>query len=189
MSDRGRRGIGAVVTVGGPPGSGKSTAGRLVAGSLGLEFRSAGELFRAEARRRGMDLAEFGRYAATHPEVDRDLDRSMQALARPGRLLDGRIQGALCRRAGLRAYDIAVTAREDVRVRRVADRDRQSLEEARVQVREREASERDRYRRFYGIDLDQERADLVVDSSDRPPLEVADAILAFVREREAAAPR
>ena len=181
--------IGAVVTVGGPPGSGKSTAGRLVAGSLGLEFVSAGELFRAEARRRDLELAEFGRYAAAHPEVDRELDRTMQALARPGHLLDGRIQGALCRRARVPAYDIFVTAREEVRVRRVADRDGQSIEVARAKVREREASERDRYQRFYGIDLAQEHPDLVVDSSDRPPLEVADAILAFVRGREAAAPR
>ena len=177
--------IRAVVTVGGPPGSGKSTAGRLVAGALELEFRSAGDLFRAEARRRGMDLAAFGRYAADHPEVDRELDRSMQALAVPGRLLDGRIQGPLCRRAGVPVYDVVVTAREEVRVRRVADRDGQPVELARRLVREREASERDRYRRFYGIDLDHEPAGLVVDSSDRPPAAVAGAVLAFVREREA----
>ena len=178
--------IGAVVTVGGPPGSGKSTAGRLVAGSLGLEFFSAGELFRTEAQRHGMDLEAFGRYAATHPEVDRELDRSMQALARPGRLLDGRIQGALCRRAGVPVYDLVVTAREEVRVRRLAARDGQSVEEATEKVREREESERDRYRRFYGIDLAGEPCDLVVDSSDRPATEVAEAILTFVRGREAA---
>ncbi|HYA70195.1 MAG TPA: cytidylate kinase family protein [Thermoplasmata archaeon] len=181
--------IRAVVTVGGPPGSGKSTAGRLVAQSLGLEFRSAGDLFRTEARRHGMDLTEFGRYAAAHPEVDRELDRSMQALATPGRLLDGRIQGPLCRRAGVPVYDIVVTAREDVRVQRVAGRDGQSIDQARRLVREREASERDRYQRFYGIDLAREPASLIVDSSDRSPDGVAEAILAFVREREAAAVR
>ena len=181
--------IRAVVTVGGPPGSGKSTAGRLVAQTLGLEFRSAGDLFRAEARRRGMDLAEFGRYAAAHPEVDRELDRSMQALATPGRLLDGRIQGPLCRRAGVPVYDVVVTAREEVRVQRVANRDGQSVEAARRLVREREASERDRYQRFYGIDLDREKPSLLVDSSDRPPEAVAESILAFIRTREAAAVR
>jgi len=177
--------IRAVVTVGGPPGSGKSTAGRLVARALDLEFRSAGDLFRAEARRRNMDLAEFGRYAASHPEVDQDLDRSMQALATPGYLLDGRIQGALCRRAGVPVHDVVVTAREDVRVQRVAARDGQPADVARGLVREREASERDRYRRFYGIDLEHEPAGLVVDSSDRTAAVVAEVILAFVREREA----
>lgn len=178
--------IHAVVTLGGPPGSGKSTAGRLVADSLGLEFTPAGELFRAEARRHAMDLESFGRYATEHPEVDRELDRSLQALARPGRLLEGRIQGALCRRAGVPVHDVVVTAREEVRVRRVADRDHQSVEQARALVREREASERERYRRFYGIDLETEPAGFVVDSSDRSPLEVAEAIVDFVRHREAA---
>jgi CMP/dCMP kinase len=178
--------IRAVVTIGGPPGSGKSTAGRLVAEALGLEFFSAGEFFRTEARRHRMDLEEFGRYASAHPEVDGELDRSMQALARPGRLLDGRIQGALCRRVGTPVYDIVVTAREEVRVRRVADRDGQSVDDARRRVRERETSERERYLRFYGIDLGREPSDLTVDSSDRPPLAVADAIVSFVKDREAA---
>lgn len=181
--------IRAVVTIGGPPGSGKSTAGRLVATRLGLEFRSAGDLFRAEALRQKMDLATFGRYASSHPEVDRELDRSMQALATPGHLLDGRVQGPLCRRAGIPVYDLVVTAREDVRVRRVANRDGLSVAEARRQVREREASERDRYRRFYGIDLERETPGLTVDSSDRTPEEVADALLAYVQTREAATAR
>lgn len=181
--------IHAVVTVGGPPGSGKSTAGRLVADALGLELHSAGEMFRGEAQRRGMDLAAYGRYATAHPEVDRDLDRKMQALAKPGCLLEGRVQGALCRRAGTPVYDIVVTAREDVRVRRVAERDGEPIEVARAQVREREAVERDRYRRFYGIDLETERPDLAVDSSDRTPREVTDTIVAYVRQREAAASR
>jgi len=178
--------IGAVVTVGGPPGSGKSTAGRIVAGSLSLDFFSAGGFFRAQARLHHMGLEEFSHYAAAHPEVDRELDQSMQALARPGHLLDGRIQGALCRRAGIPVYDLLVTAGEEVRVRRVAERDGQTVEVARAKVREREASERDRYLRFYEIDLAKEPADLVVDSTDRPPTAVAETILNYIQDRETA---
>jgi CMP/dCMP kinase len=176
--------IRTVVTVGGPPGSGKSTAGRLVAERLRLEFHSAGERFRAEAKRRGMDVEAFGRFAEVHPEVDRELDDAMQALATPGHLLEGRIQGALCRRNGVPVQYVVVTAAEDERVRRVAQRDRQSLAEARLRVQQREASERDRYRRLYGIDLDREVPDLTVDSTALPAPEVADAIVAFVRGRE-----
>jgi CMP/dCMP kinase len=173
--------IGWVIAIGGPPGSGKSTAGRLVAERLGLEFRSAGEQFRAEAARRGMDLEAFGRYAETHPEIDRELDRAMQALARPGHVLDGRIQGILCRRSGIPVRYVVVTADADERVRRVARRDGQSVADAGERVRAREASERARYEKFYGIDLDREPADLTVDSTHRPPPAVADAIVAFVR--------
>jgi CMP/dCMP kinase len=181
--------IRSVVTIGGPPGSGKSTAARRVSSELGLEYRSAGELFREEARRRGMDVEAFNRYVEGHPEIDRELDRAMQELAEPGRLIEGRIQGALCRRNGKPVHYIVVTAEEEERVRRVAGRDHQSEEEARARVRSREASERERYRRFYGIDLDREAPDLTVDSTHRGPEEVAGAIESFVRAREALADR
>ena len=176
--------ISRAVALGGPPGSGKSTAGRLVADALGLELRAAGSVFRAEAERRGLSLEAFGHYAFEHPEVDRELDRTMQAAARPGVLLEGRIQGPLCRRAGTPVYSVVVTAREDERIRRVAARDHQSIPEATARVREREASERSRYERFYAIDLDREVPDLTVDSTERPPDEVARAIVEFVRSRE-----
>lgn len=180
--------IRAVVTIAGPPGSGKSTAGRRLAEMLGLEYRSAGEIFRREARERGMTLEAFGRFAEAHPEVDRELDRAMQALARPGRLLDGRIQGPLCRRHGVPVHHIVVTASEEVRVRRVAHRDGQALETARAEVRAREASERARYQQYYDIDLERDRPDLVVDSTSQTPDEVAAVIAEFVRAREASAP-
>lgn len=173
-----------VVAVGGPPGSGKSTAGRLAAEALGLEFRSAGEEFRRAGRARGMDVEEFGRYAESHPEVDAELDRGMLALAVPGRLLEGRLTGPLCRRNRIPVHSVVVTAAEAVRIRRVAARDGQSLAEAGERVRAREANERARYRKLYAIDLDREPADLTVDSTGPPASEVAAAIVAFVRARE-----
>ncbi|MGP8077439.1 MAG: (d)CMP kinase [Thermoplasmata archaeon] len=172
-----------VVTIGGPPGSGKSTAGRFVAEALGLELCSAGELFRAEALRRGLSLEAFGGYAEAHPEVDRELDRTMQSLAAPGRLLEGRIQGALCRRSATPVHALTVTAEENERARRVAGRDHQTLEEARQRIREREASERARYLRFYDIDLARERSDLEVDSTEKDARTVAAEIVAFLREQ------
>jgi CMP/dCMP kinase len=172
--------IGWVVAIGGPPGGGKSTAGRQVAERLGLTYLSAGDRFRAEAQRRGMDLATFGRFAESHPEVDRELDRGMQEVARPGTVLDGRIQGILCRRNGTPVRYVVVTATEAVRAQRIAQRDRQTVAEASEQLRAREASERARYSRFYGIDLEREPADLTVDSSDLPPDAVASAIVEFV---------
>ena len=174
-----------VVAVGGPPGSGKSTACRRVARELGLDYRSAGEVFRAEARSRGLDLEAFGRYAEEHPEVDTELDRRMQALARHGVLLEGRIQGALCRRHGIPVAVVVITASREERARRLAGRDHQSLEEAGRAIAVRETSERARYLKYYGIDVDREEADLVVDSTSTPPEGVAAAVVAFLRRRAA----
>ncbi|MFZ0699213.1 MAG: cytidylate kinase family protein [Thermoplasmata archaeon] len=172
-----------VVCIGGPPGSGKSTAGRKVAERFGLEYRSAGQVFRAEAAGRGLDLEAFGRYAETHPEIDRALDRAMQALAQPGRVLDGRIQGPLCRRHGIPAVSIVITARPEVRAARVAERDSEPLEHAITEIADREASEHRRYRTLYAIDLDTEPTDLTVDSSERSPNEVVEEIARFLERR------
>jgi len=175
--------IDRVVAIGGPPGSGKSTAGRLIAGALGLEYRSAGDEFRSEAKRRGLDLEAFGRYAEEHTEVDEHLDRTMQSLALPGRLLDGRIQAALCRRGGRPVYAIVVTAEEEERARRVAQRDHQSPADALRQIRARTDSERKRYRRIYDLDPDTEVADLTVDSTRVPAAAVAEQIVQFLQRR------
>ena len=175
--------IGRVVAIGGPPGSGKSTAGRRVADALGLTYHSAGDLFRAQAKERGLDLEAYGHYAESHPEVDRQLDERMQALARPGALLDGRVQAALCRRNGRAVYALVVTADEEVRAERVARRDGQPFEEARRRIRDRAASEHERYRRLYGLDPDADTPDLLLDSTHLSADEVTQQISDFLRGR------
>lgn len=177
-----------VVTLTGPPGSGKTTAGRLAAERLGLTFVSAGALFRREAERRGLDLPRFSRFAEQHEEVDRALDEQMLGWADPAHLLEGRITGALCRRRSIPTLYLVVTAPESVRVGRLAGRDGGALEEVRRATRQRERSEADRYRRYYGIDLTAETADLTVDSSALSAAQVADRLAAFVRQRRPGRP-
>jgi predicted cytidylate kinase len=176
-----------VVTLTGPPGSGKTTAGRLAAELLRLEFVSAGEQFRAEAMRRGIDLGALSTAADADPSIDRALDDRMVGLATPARFLEGRIIGALLRRRRVPTIYLEVTATEPVRIERLAGRDGLSAEEARRRTREREASEASRYRRYYSIDLAREPADLRVDSSELAPLEVAHRLVEFVRSSRGSA--
>jgi cytidylate kinase len=168
-----------VLTIGGPPGSGKSTAGRTVAAELGREFVSAGELFRAEARRRGVTLLELSALAEADPSIDRALDDEMVRRATPQRLLDGRVTGPLLRRRGIPTQYVVVTASERVRYDRLSGRDGGSVDDVARQTAQREASERDRYRRYYGIDLATESPDLLVDSSELSPGEVVRRIVEF----------
>ncbi|MCI4350617.1 MAG: (d)CMP kinase [Thermoplasmata archaeon] len=172
-----------LVALGGPPGSGKTTAARSVAAKLHLELRSAGDLFRAAASARRMDLLEFSAYAEAHPEVDLEIDEAMIGLAGPGRMLEGRLVGEFLRRRGLHALWIDVTAREEVRAQRIAHRDHLSVADALARTRARERSERDRYARFYGIDLDATQPDERVDASDLTPEQVVERIIALVEPR------
>jgi cytidylate kinase len=172
-----------VIALGGPPGSGKTTAAKTLVAHYGLVLVSAGERFRAEARRHGLDLEAFSKYAETHPEVDRVLDESLVHDAKPGQLLEGRLQGSLLRQRGIPEHWLSVTARSEVRAERIARRDKLPIDEATRRMRLRETSEHARYRALYGIDLDQERPDLVVDSSEMDPAAV---VAALVRYLEAA---
>jgi cytidylate kinase len=168
-----------VLTVGGPPGSGKSTAGRRVSESMGLEFLSAGDLFRGEAKKRGLTLAELGAVAERDPTIDRSLDDEMVRLARPGRVLDGRVTGPMCRRKGVPVLYVVVTAAEPVRWQRLVARDGGTPEDVARETRAREGSERRRYARYYGIDLETERADLTIDSTEKPAEQVERELVKF----------
>lgn len=170
-----------LVVIGGPPGSGKTTAARATADRLGLEFLSAGARFRAQAQERDMDLGQFSRYAASHPEVDRELDDFMQGFAKPGWLLDSRLAGPLARRRGIPVLYLVVTAGEAVRAERLAGRDGIPIPAARRAMVAREQSEKSRYKAIYGIDLDRESPDLTVDSSDLSPSAVVDRLADFIR--------
>ncbi|MCI4316896.1 MAG: cytidylate kinase [Thermoplasmata archaeon] len=131
--------------------------------------------------RQDQGLPEFSRYAERQPEVDRSLDDGLIALARPGSILEGRVVGALLRRRGKSVYAILVTAREDVRAKRVAGRDGTDPASALAEMRTRSASERGRYLRYYNIDLRMEPVDAVVDSSELPPAEVAGRLAELLR--------
>lgn len=165
-----------IVAIGGPPGSGKTTAAELYAKTYGTRFVSGGRLFREMAAERGMDLVAFGAYAERHHEVDRRLDEIVLAAVRRGLLegrdvvVDGRIQAHLLAQANVPAYAVLVTAPLDVRAKRVGDREGKSEKHALDEILARERSERDRYRAIYRIDLEDVRVyQLEIDSSELRP--------------------
>lgn len=168
---------GRVITIGGPPGSGKTTAARTVADALHREYHSAGEVFRAQAALRGLNLADFGKLAEADPDIDRALDEAMVLKAGPHALLEGRIIGELLERRRVPVFRVLVTARQEVRAQRIARRDGGTAEDALAALRVREQSERARYLRYYDIDLGHLESDLVVDATVAGPAEVVRRIV------------
>ncbi len=159
------------ITVGGLPGSGKSTFAKLLAQKLGLEYLSAGEVFRRLASDSGMDLEAFSRRAEEDHEIDRKIDE-MQAQMASGRdvVVDSRLSAWMIEGPDLRVY---LVAEFEERARRVADRDGLSMEEAIRRVSEREKSERLRYKEIYDIDMgSMEVYDLVINSGTYLPEEI-----------------
>ena len=140
-----------VITVSGLHGSGTSTQARRLAKALGLRYVSAGLLFRRIAEERGLTLEELSRLAEENPELDRMIDeRTREEARRGGVVIDAALAGWMAGDADLKIF---LTAPLEERVRRIARREGLSLEEAMRETLKREQSERERFKRYYGIDI------------------------------------
>lgn len=141
-----------IITISGNIGSGKTTVAKAISQRFNLRHISAGEVFRALAREKGMSLEHFSKYAEKNPEVDRIVDAEQVRLAEKGNcVVDGRLSAFLIKRADLKIW---LKASLDVRARRVAAREGISYEEALKRTKLREESEKKRYMEIYNIDID-----------------------------------
>ena len=155
-----------LITISGPPGSGKSTVASAVAEAFDLEHVSGGDVFRGLAAERGLSLAEFNELAESDESIDRDLDRRLRETAseRDDVVIESRLSGWM---AGEHA-DIKVwlDAPLTVRAARIAEREGSTVDRAREETRVREESERKRYAEYYGIDFeDRSIYDLAVNTA------------------------
>ena len=162
-----------IVSISGPPGSGKTTLAEAISEKFALELVLTGQIFREMAEERGMELAEFGRYAEEHPEVDIELDNLVIKRIKDGMkdgkdmLLEGRLAGFMLHRAGIPSFKIYVTASPEVRAGRIQKREGGSVDEIMEPMMEREACERERYMNVYSFDTnDMGIYDMVIDSSN-----------------------
>lgn len=172
-----------LITISGLPGSGTTTASRLVSTELGLEHVPGGEVFRQMAAEAGMSLADFGVHAHDHPEIDRELDHRLEERARLGDcVIESRLAGWIAHQAALRSVRVWVQCDDDERARRVAERDDTSVEQALADNTARAAVEHLRYESVYGFDLlDQSIYDLVLDSTTEPAEGLAAEIVGLAR--------
>jgi CMP/dCMP kinase len=154
-----------IITVSGPHGTGKSTYAARLAESLRLRHISAGALFRRIAKEKKLTLEGLGEKALEDSSIDQLVDERTIAEAEKGNVVvDGQLAGWILKdRADLRIY---LKAPEEVRLERIAKRDKVTLEEARIQTEHRESVQRERYSRHYGFQVeDRSIYHLVLDTS------------------------
>lgn len=172
------------VTISGTPGSGKSTVAELLKEKLNLPYVYSGLLFRKQAEKQKMSLAEFGRFCEQNDEVDRQLDEEQVKILEKGNvILEGRLAGWLAHLNNIPAVKIMLDAAIDIRAQRIKKREQGSLVQQKNDMIQREKSEQFRYKKYYDIDLkDTSIYDLVINTSDKSPQEIVDLILSHIDE-------
>ena len=173
---------GLVIAVSGPPASGKTTYAKKIAARFGLRYVSAGELFRRLAAEHGLSLEEFHKLAEKDPRYDKLVDERSREEAKKGNVvLDGHLTAWIVK--DLADILIYVKAPLEVRARRLASRDNKPYEEALREIALREESNRERFLKFYGIDIrDLSIFDLIIDTAKLPLESTWRVIETFVEE-------
>lgn len=172
-----------IVTIGGYPGSGKGTVGRLVASKLGYEYYSMGDIWGETAKKHGMTLNEFHEHLRKNPAFDRELEAFQESLGKQDALvIDSRL-GYYCIPHALKVFltvDWHVGAQRIVNTHR-PDEHYHDVAEAEKQLRARAENERIQYRAVYHTDhYELSNYDLVIDTTHKSPQEIADMIIARV---------
>lgn len=165
-----------LITISGPPGSGKSTLSRTLSMRLGMELVSMGDIFRKLAQDRCMSLEEFGSLAKCNDDIDRKLDEEQKRIAKKkdNIILEGRLSGFLLD-ADLKVW---LKAPLKVRAERIAQRENKAVVKAMTEASEREECERERYLKYYNIDIrDLSVYDLVIDSTKWSPEEITEIVV------------
>lgn len=168
-----------IITISGPPGSGKSTLSRILSVKLGMEHISMGDIFRKCAEDRCMCLAEYGLLAKKNGDIDRELDAMQKRIAKEkdNIILEGRLSGILVE-ADLKVW---LKAPVEVRAERIAKRENKLIPVAIAETSEREECERERYLGYYNIDIkDLSVYDMVIDSSKWEAEEISEIVMKAV---------
>lgn len=158
-----------LITLSGPPASGTTTLGKMLAEEFHFEVLNGGKVFRQMAADRELQLSEFTELAEDDSEIDKELDQRLKdeidSHLEDRRGLDGEGLIVESRLAGWHAdgradLSIWLNAPAKLRAGRLSERT-----ETPSELRQREESDAIRYERYYGIDItDLSIYDLVVDT-------------------------
>ena len=163
------------IAISGKSGCGNTTISKMVADSLGLHFINF--TFRTLAQERGLDLKTVLELAANDDSWDREVDTRQVQLAREsgGCAIGSRLAIWMLEEADLKVH---LNARALTRAGRIVKREGGNIDEVAAFTAERDRQDHSRYLRIYNIDTDDYGfVDLVIETDDLSPREIADLII------------
>lgn len=168
------------VTISGPPGSGTSTLVSKIAESRGWSSLNGGDVFREEAKSRGLSVEELSSEAKEDLDIDRSLDSLLQkrmSSSESPEIVESRLSGWWAHKNNLKCLRVWINVSEEERALRVQKREGGTFAESLKKSQNRQKDDMDRYSVLYGIDLDvMSPYNLVIDADDKDELEVFEEV-------------
>jgi predicted cytidylate kinase len=172
-----------IITLSGPPGSGKSTVAKILAQKLAYERFYAGGLRREAAKKRGLTLHEYNILGESDPSTDKDVDDMLISLGKEKDNLV--IEGRTAFHFIPHSFKVYVDVSPEEGARRILgdtsernEGEQRTLKDMLRANKERMASDTKRYKKYYGISCyDTKNYDLVIDSTHITPEAVVEKIL------------
>lgn len=173
-----------IITITGMPCSGKSSIAKLLAEKHNFRRIGVGDMFKDEAKRRGLNAEEFNALCMKDPSYDFFIDNKTAELGKELEDQNVIFDSRLAWHFVPKSYKIYVNLQdENVLIERMLHSDREgkekftTAEEIRRSVSHRQALEDERYEKLYGVKIsDLKNYDLVIDSSYKTIETLADEI-------------
>jgi cytidylate kinase len=169
------------IAVSGKSGCGNTTVCRILSDTLGLRFINF--TFRSLAIEKGLELRDILALAAKDDSWDVEIDTRQVELARQegGCVLGSRLAIWMLPEADLKVF---LAASPETRAKRIRGREGGNLKSVAGFTAERDRQDQERYQRIYKINTDDYSfVDLVIDTDDIAPAEIANLIIAELNRR------
>jgi len=182
-----------IISLSGAHGSGKSTIAQMLAEKLDWPRYYMGGLRREAAAKRGLTLAEYNKLGETDPKTDQEVDEYQKKLgeSEDNFIIEGRTSWYFIPYS-LKIY---LDVEENEGSRRVfghlqhkndrnEDKNLNSIESVQESMKKRLESDRLRYQKYYGIDVnDKKHYDFYLDTTKLSPKEVFKAVYDWVEKQ------
>ena len=174
-----------IITIGGLPGSGKSTVAKYLAKKFHLKHMSIGDFRREMAMKRGMTLAELNKLGEKQAFTDKEADEFLKSLGKKDNLIiDSRLGWHFIPKS-VKIF-LKVSEKEGAeRIFKAGRKTENKYENVKQVIKAdkiRIESDRKRYMKYYGIDYCKiENYDIIIDTSAMSIKEMCDATEKAVR--------
>lgn len=175
-----------IISISGIPGSGKSTVAKFLAKHFRLKHYSTGDFMRELAGKKGISLLELSKKAEKSFEVDKEIDNMYNKLRKQDNfVIDSRL-GFMFLPKSIKIFlkvKPQIAVKRIFKQKRIIEKENLTLQKTLANMKRRQKSERLRYKKYYGIDIDDlSNYDIVLDTSEMSPRQMNNYVLKAIKK-------